>query len=422
MLYLLLLPVYIAANIYFLREMYIWIEAIFKLAKNERRKRLIKAIKISFTVLYSVCSLSLLIAFIIPDKLMQSYPVWKHIRRVFKLIGNYHEGVLIYLLFAFLVAELVRHIYFIIMKVRKLKPRLIPIRRAITGLIVTAFIVTASLMGVFKARVIYDTKYDIDVTKGVRNPEDLRIVLVADLHIGYNIGALQMTNMVNKINAENPDLVVVAGDIFDNEYEAIENPDEIINILSGIKSKYGVYAVYGNHDIEEPILGGFTFGDNHDKGSSKEMDEFIEASGMTLLRDEGLMINDSVYLYGRPDYRRPGNGITERKTPEEICTKDYTKEPSPCAVPCAVVVIDHEPRELEELAEAGVDIDLCGHTHDGQIFPLNLTSRYLTWENSCGYLKVGNMHNIVTSGVGLFGPNMRVGTKAEICTIDVHLK
>ena len=412
MLYLLLFPVYIAANIYFLREIYIWIEAIFKIAKNEKRKRLIKAIKISFTVLYSICALSLLIAFIIPDKLMQAYPVWKHIRRVFKLIGNYHEGVLIYMLFAFLIAELVRHVYFIVMKARKLKPRLIPIRRAITGLIVTAFIVTASLMGVFKARMIYDTKYDITVTKGVKNLEDLRIVLIADLHLGYNIGALQMTNMVNKINAENPDLVVVAGDIFDNEYEAIENPDEIIKILSGIKSKYGVYAVYGNHDIEEPILGGFTFGGGDDKGSSKEMDEFIKASGMTLLRDEGLMINDYVYLYGRPDYRHPGNGITERKTPEEICTKG----PSLC------VVIDHEPRELEELAKAGVDIDLCGHTHDGQIFPLNLTSRYLTWENSCGYLKVGNMHNIVTSGVGLFGPNMRVGTKAEICTIDVHFE
>ncbi len=77
-----------------------------------------------------------------------------------------------------------------------------------------------------------------------------------------------------------------------------------------------------------------------------------------------------------------------------------------------VLVLDHQPRKLEELAAAGVDVDLSGHTHDGQLFPGNLTVR-LAWENACGYLRVGEMHSIVTSGVGLFGPNMRVATRAE---------
>lgn len=86
-----------------------------------------------------------------------------------------------------------------------------------------------------------------------------------------------------------------------------------------------------------------------------------------------------------------------------------------------VIVLDHEPRELSELADAGVDVDLCGHTHDGQMFPGNILVS-LMWENSCGYLKVGDMSNIVTSGVGVFGPDMRVGTKAEICPITVTFK
>ncbi len=77
-----------------------------------------------------------------------------------------------------------------------------------------------------------------------------------------------------------------------------------------------------------------------------------------------------------------------------------------------VLVLDHQPRELEELAAAGVDVDLSGHTHDGQLSPGNLPVR-LAWENACGYLRVGEMHSIVTSGVGLFGPNMRVATRAE---------
>ena len=86
-----------------------------------------------------------------------------------------------------------------------------------------------------------------------------------------------------------------------------------------------------------------------------------------------------------------------------------------------VIVIDHQPKELEELAQAGVDLDLCGHTHDGQVFPGNILVS-LMWENSCGYLRKGEMHNIVTSGVGVFGPNMRVGTRSDICSIWVEFQ
>lgn len=86
-----------------------------------------------------------------------------------------------------------------------------------------------------------------------------------------------------------------------------------------------------------------------------------------------------------------------------------------------VLVIDHRPRELQELADAGVDLDLCGHTHDGQMFPGKLLTDRI-WENPCGHLKKGEMHNIVTSGVGLFGPKMRVGTKSEICSINIKFE
>ena len=96
--------------------------------------------------------------------------------------------------------------------------------------------------------------------------------------------------------------------------------------------------------------------------------------------------------------------------PDELLSSlDHTKP---------IIVIDHQPRELDALAQAGADMDLCGHTHDGQVFPGNLLI-HLFWENSCGYLQKGNMHNIVTSGLGIWGPNMRVGTRSEICHIQV---
>ena len=218
---------------------------------------------------------------------------------------------------------------------------------------------------------------------------------------------------MEKINAQDPDLVVIAGDIFDNNFDALEDPRRLAEILQGIQSTYGVYACYGNHDVDEPILAGFTFPSDKKKESDPRMDAFLETAGITLLQDEGILIQDSVYLFGRADKERPGRGIQERMTPEQITkSMDPTKP---------IIVIDHEPRELDELAAAGVDLDLAGHTHDGQMFPANILMKFL-WENPCGYLKKDQMHSIVTSGVGLFGPNMRVGTRAEICKIHVSFE
>ena len=281
------------------------------------------------------------------------------------------------------------------------------------GIFCSVVIIATSILGVINARIIRVTSYDITVDKEAGDMDSMKVVLVADLHLGYNIGVSQMQRMVDKINKQDADLVVIAGDIFDNEWEAVGEPDKLARVLRGIKSKYGVYACYGNHDIEEPILAGFTFGGKDKKQSSIEMDEFLENAGIKLLKDESVMIDDEIYLYGRPDARRPGRGITKRKTPSEITASMDKDKP--------IIVIDHEPSQLKALAKAGVDVDLCGHTHDGQLFPGNLTIK-LMWENAYGYLKKGKMHNIVTSGVGLFGPNMRVGTKSEISVVNIHFK
>ena len=242
---------------------------------------------------------------------------------------------------------------------------------------------------------------------------------LSDLHIGkqlhrYNLKEDQqviLKEVIAYAKELRPDAIVIAGDIFDNEYDAIYEPDRVADLLAGLKSRYGTYACYGNHDIEEPVLAGFTFRQSEKKESDPRMDEFLKDANITLLRDEGMLIDGKFYLYGRPDAHRPGRGIETRKTPDEITAGLDKDKP--------IIVLDHQPKELQELADAGVDIDLCGHTHDGQMFPGNLTIK-LMWENACGYLQKGKMHNIVTSGVGLFGPNMRVGTKAEICPITIH--
>lgn len=335
-------------------------------------------------------------------------------RRFMKLLSNYWLGVLVYAIMTLGIADGVRLIIKYPLKNINFPGREIlfsNVGTAVIGTVCAVIISVISIYGVINAGNIQTTKYEISVGKKAGKLKSLNVVLIADLHLGYNIGCRQMEQMAEKINAQNPDLVVVAGDIFDNEYEALDNPDRLAEILRGIHSKYGVYACYGNHDIQEKILAGFTFGGRAKKQSSVEMDEFLEKAGFTLLRDEYVLIDNAFYLYGRPDYERPGRGIEERKTAQEITDNMDLSLP--------VLVIDHEPRELQELADAGVDADLCGHTHDGQLFPGNITIKFL-WENACGYLKKDNMHNIVTSGVGLFGPNMRVGTKSEICDIVMY--
>lgn len=395
MIAILLSPIYILLNVYLLLRIMHWLGACHHICEHP-------AVKIIFTIIYALLATSLLTGFLLPEGVL---------RHALRSIGNYWLGVLLYLSLTILIADLIRILLNRNKKFRE-NPHFHSRKCFVSvGTLCAVIIVSLSTWGLVNARIIRTTPYEVSVQKSAGNVDSLNIVLVADLHMGYNIGNKHISNMVKKINAQDPDLVVIAGDIFDNEYEALKNPEKLENTLRGIKSKYGVYACYGNHDIQEKILAGFTFGGkSKEKASDPRMDEFLKKANITLLHDEGTLIDDSFYLFGRADAHRPGRGITTRKTPDEITASMDKSKP--------IIVIDHEPSELAELSGAGVDLDLCGHTHDGQMFPGNLTIK-LMWENACGYLKKGDMHNIVTSGVGVFGPNMRVGTKAEICPIKV---
>lgn len=384
-------PVYIIVNIYLLIRIHRWLEAC-----NPPFRKMWVLVVIS--LVYIFLAVSILIAFFLPAG---------SARRMMKLISNYWLGILLYLILSVLAVDLIYFLYFLIMKQRFIG------HTAVAGGICAIAVLAVSAWGIINARMIHVTPYDITVNKEGGRLDSLNVVLVADLHLGYNIGTSHMMRMVDKINEQNADVVVIAGDIFDNEYEALDDPEELASVLQKIRSKYGVYACYGNHDVEERILAGFTFGGSKKKESSVQMDEFLEKADIHLLRDEAVLIDHSFYLYGRPDAMRPGRGIVRRKTAAELMQELDTEKP--------VIVLDHEPNELQELADAGVDVALCGHTHDGQMFPANLITA-LIWENSYGYLKKDHMHTIVTSGVGVFGPNMRVGTIAEICPVKIHFR
>lgn len=347
---------------------------------------------------FFILTLCIGIGFILPDG---------KLKRIFTQIGSYWLGISIYFILSICIVELLR-IVFKSFFLDKYNHRLV---LNICTAIVILFTSIMSTYGIINAKTVRQTNYSININKKC-NIDKLKIALLADTHLGFSIGKYHIKQAVDIINNNDVDLVVIAGDIFDNDFEAIENPNEIANLLSTIKSKNGTYAVLGNHDVEEKILCGFTFNGNEEKSASNEMLEFIKDSNIKLLYDESIEIDNSLYLYGRPDYERPNFNHEKNDRLAALSLTEKMDKNKP------IICIDHEPRELKELEKAGVDLLLSGHTHDGQLWPLKYIN-YLVWENPYGIYKLDSITSIVTSGLGLYGPNMRTFTKSEVCIIDV---
>ena len=392
MIFLFLLPFYLGVSSYMMFRFFYWMKHC-----NHRFNWL--RFKVPFAVVYLFMALSPVIAFLLPKSAVAI---------VIRRISTYWIGIMLYSLLYVVLFDLLR----LIAKHTKLKNTLLFSRGSVIsiGSVVVACAVATCLYGIFNARNIKVNEYSVTVNKSCGSDKHLKAVLVADLHMGYAIGVDHITNMVEKINQQDADIVIIAGDIFDNSYDSMDDPEGIKAQLKSIKSKYGVYAVYGNHDIDEKILMGFTFDWGGKQLHSEKMTNFMKECNIKLINDESVLINDEFYLVGRRDTDKPG---TEDGTRAEISelTKDLDKTKP-------IFVLSHEPDELQKTADAGADIDFSGHTHDGQPFPGNLTIG-LFWENPCGMIKKDNMYSIVTSGVGVYGTFMRVGTDAEICSVDI---
>lgn len=392
MIFLFLLPFYLGVSSYMMFRFFYWMKHC-----NHRFNWL--RFKVPFAVVYLFMALSPVIAFLLPKSAVAI---------VIRRISTYWIGIMLYSLLYVVLFDLLR----LIAKHTKLKNTLLFSRGSVIsiGSVVVACAVATCLYGIFNARNIKVNEYSVTVNKSCGSDKHLKAVLVADLHMGYAIGVDHITNMVEKINQQNADIVIIAGDIFDNSYDGMDDPEGIKAQLKSIKSKYGVYAVYGNHDIDEKILMGFTFDWGGKQLHNEKMTNFMKECNIKLINDESVLINDEFYLVGRRDTDKPGTEDGTRADISEL-TKDLDKTKP-------IFVLSHEPDELQKTADAGADIDFSGHTHDGQLFPGNLTIG-LFWENPCGMIKKDNMYSIVTSGVGVYGTFMRVGTDAEICSVDI---
>ena len=390
MLALVLAPFYILVNLYLAHWVLRWTGCCHRLFGT-------RVFRIIFIILYAVVSVTPLTGF-----LVQSPPALRHLLRQ---IGNYWFGCMLYLGLAILLVEIM---LFAVRRVRKKDFIQMQRVRQVQGGIALALVCAVCIYGMVNADTLRVTDYEVALDgKG----ENMTVDLLADLHLGYNTDPAYIEQTAQAVNAMQPDLVVIAGDIFDNEYEAVPEPERIAAALASMRSTYGTYACWGNHDVSEPILAGFTWDTADADKDDPRMTGFLEKAGITLLEDEAVTLANGVQLVGRKDPSRSRKLDSVRLAPEQLLEPLDPEQP--------VFVIDHQPKELNELAAAGADLDLSGHTHDGQVFPGNLLMPLL-WDNPCGCVQVGGMYSVVTSGLGVWGPDMRVGTRSEIVRITVR--
>ncbi|MCR5201278.1 MAG: metallophosphoesterase [Saccharofermentans sp.] len=319
----------------------------------------------------------------------------------FSFFMYYAPAVLIFCLIAVLIA-----------KARKKK------RSRLIGFSLFAAFIPAlilSVYGLYHAQQIKVTNEQITIeAPNADELNDMRIVLIADLHLSVNSTPEMTERMVDLVNEQNPDLILVAGDIFTSNYMGLREPDRYSDALSNMHATYGVYAVCGNHDVDENLFGGFSVSPISEAFRTDEMSGFLDRCGFTILDDEALTIADgAVTVVGRLDERKPGDGTSDRLTPEELL--------SGCDHNTPILVIEHEPVEFDELNAAGADAVFCGHTHNGQVFPGNILI-HLFNEYAYGVEHIDDMDIIVTAGVGYYGPPIRIGTDGEIMVIDVSFE
>ena len=390
MLAFILAPFYVLVNLYIVHWVLRWTGCCHLLCGT-------RAFRVLFCVVYAFAALSPLTGFAVQE------PQW--LRHALKQAGNYWLGWMLYLVLAVLVVE---GLLFAVRRIRRKDFQQMQRVRQVQGGVALVLVCAVCLYGMANADRLRVTDYEITLDGA---GEDMTVALLADLHLGYSTETAYIEQAVQAVNNMQADLVVIAGDIFDNEYEAIPEPGRIAAALASLHSTYGVYACWGNHDVSEPILAGFTWDTADADKDDPRMEAFLRQAGITLLADEAVTLGNGVQLVGRKDPSRDKKLGDDRLSPEALL------EPLDPARP--VFVIDHQPKELDELAAAGADLDLSGHTHDGQMFPGNLIMP-LIWDNPCGCLQVGGMYSVVTSGLGVWGPDMRVGTKSEIVRITVH--
>lgn len=315
--------------------------------------------------------------------------------RLLTLVGSYWLGLMIYFALALAVIEIVR----LLDKLFGFLPRGLvqnPYMPLAAGLTVLILVAGTVVYGWWNACQPVVSRYSINIPKQAGEIRDLRVVAVSDLHLGTIVHNGRLVKMVDMIRELQPDIILLPGDVID------ENPGPFVEqdmtaTFRQLTPKYGIYAVPGNHDYYAR--------------KSDEIIRHLQEAGVSVLRDQAVKIADSFYLVGKDDHsrrRHEGGAIPALADPMQGVETSLP-----------VILMDHQPSRTGQAGEPGVDLKLSGHTHRGQLFPFNLITRRM-YEVDWGYLQKGDLHVIVSSGFGTWGPPIRVGSTPEVVKVDIR--
>ena len=291
-------------------------------------------------------------------------------------IGNSWLVIMFYLLMAFLVLDIGRLVHLV--------PAAWLKSNAITSLTLLGIMLVTFIAG----NIHYHNKVrqEINLTTEKQLERPLKVVMLSDLHAGFHNRRAEVGRWVDLVNAESPDLILIAGDMIDGNVRPLiaQGTAEELNRLQA-----PVYACIGNHE--------------YITGLNKALD-FLSQTGITVLRDSCVTI-DGVTIIGRED-----RSNRHRKSLEQLMQNsdrgNYT------------ILLDHQPYHLEEAEQNGVDLQLSGHTHRGQVWPLNWVTKKM-YECDYGSYRLGKTDYYVSSGIGIWGGKFRIGTSSEYVVINI---
>lgn len=253
--------------------------------------------------------------------------------------------------------------------------------------------------GYYNMRNVSLKQYTVYTEKNIH--QNYRIALITDLHFGNTMNQNELKKYCQQISQQNPDIVLLGGDIVD-ERSTNEQMKQAFETLSTIQNQYGIYYVYGNHDRA-------TFSSNP-PFTYDELSQTIEKNNIQILSDEYVLLQDDFMILGRED-----RSHTQRKNAQELLNNIDSQ--------VFLLMLDHQPVDLKINDSLGVDLQLSGHTHGGQMFPVGLISDILGFgEMNYGYRQMEHMQVIVSSGIGGWGYALRTGSHSEYVIVDIIKK
>jgi len=238
-------------------------------------------------------------------------------------------------------------------------------------------------------------EYRLEVPKAAEDLGELRILAASDLHLGNIVGNRHLRRLIAEAEKRKPDLILLVGDVIDDDIEPFIR-NRMDETIAKLRAPYGVYAVLGNHEY---------YGGRIEAWVSRAAE-----AGIRVLRDETVTAEGRFHIAGRKDKTAEGAG------PDGRLPVDRLLQPLDPKLP--ILLMDHQPLALGEAARAGADLTLCGHTHRGQFAPNHLLTRRL-FELDWGYKRIGDMHAIVSSGFGTWGPAIRIASRSEFLDITL---